>query len=123
MWKELRAKKLGVQFLRQRPIGNYVVDFYCHRLNLVIEIDGVSHDGRIEEDIARQNELESKGVQFLRFADVDVRYNLDSVLREIKEFKNPSPYRVLLTEAVHFSLFADKTLKVLQSSKCSLLTL
>lgn len=112
-----------MQFLRQRPIGNYVVDFYCHRLNLVIEIDGVSHDGRIEEDIARQNELESKGVQFLRFADVDVRYNLDSVLREIKEFKNPSPYRVLLTEAVHFSLFADKTLKVLQSSKCSLLTL
>ena len=85
LWKELRARKLGVQFLRQRPIGNYVVDFYCHTLNLAIEIDGVSHDSKIEKDIVRQNVLESQGVQFLRFNDKDVRYNLDSVLREIKE--------------------------------------
>ena len=86
LWKELRAKKLGVQFLRQRPIGNYVVDFYCHRLNLAIEIDGVSHDSKVGRDDIRQVTLESKGVRFLRFADRDVRYNLDSVLCEIRGF-------------------------------------
>lgn len=86
LWRELRAKGLGVQFLRQRPIGNYVVDFYCHKLNLAIEIDGVSHDSKIEQDGVRQNMLESQGVKFIRFADKDIRYNLDSVLREIREF-------------------------------------
>lgn len=85
LWKELRAKKLGVQFLRQRPIGDYVVDFYCHQLNLAIEVDGISNDGKIEKDAVRQKKLESHGVRLLRFADGDVRYNLDSVLREIQE--------------------------------------
>ncbi|PIQ68307.1 MAG: DNA methylase [Candidatus Taylorbacteria bacterium CG11_big_fil_rev_8_21_14_0_20_46_11] len=90
LWKELRARKLGVQFLRQRPIDKYVVDFYCHRLNLAIEIDGVSHDSKVEEDVIRQKMLESKGVRFLRFNDKDVRYNLDGVLREITEFVKSS---------------------------------
>ena len=85
LWKEIRAKKLGVQFLRQRPIGNYIVDFYCHKLNLAIEIDGGSHDSKVEKDEERQKTLESLGVHFLRFQDRDVRYNLDSVLRDIRE--------------------------------------
>ena len=80
----MRAKRLGVQFLRQRPIGDYVVDFYCHKLNMAIEIDGVSHDSKVEQDRARQNVLESRGVRFLRFTDEDVRYNRDSVIREIR---------------------------------------
>lgn len=53
LWKELRAKKLGVQFLRQRPIESYIVDFYCHRLQLAVEIDGVSHDSKVEKDAYR----------------------------------------------------------------------
>ena len=85
LWKEIKAKKLGVQFLRQRPIGNYIVDFYCHRLRLALEIDGITHDSKVEKDIERQNTLESAGIRFLRFQDKDVRYNLDSVLRSIKE--------------------------------------
>ncbi len=85
LWKEIRAKKLGVQFLRQRTLGNYIVDFYCHHLNFAIEIDGISHDSKVEKDNERQNTLESMGVRFLRFQDRDVRYNLDSVLRDIKE--------------------------------------
>ncbi|KKW13016.1 MAG: hypothetical protein UY50_C0001G0008 [Parcubacteria group bacterium GW2011_GWA2_49_9] len=85
LWKEIRTKKLGVQFLRQRPIGNYIVDFYCHQLNLALEIDGVSHDGKVGKDIERQSVLESAGVHFLRFEDKDVRYNLDAVLREIRK--------------------------------------
>lgn len=86
LWKELRAKKLGYQFLRQRPIGNYVVDFYCSTLNLAIEVDGISHDSKIDDDTDRQRTLESLGIKFLRFVDSDVRYNLDSVLREIRDF-------------------------------------
>jgi very-short-patch-repair endonuclease len=89
LWKELKNKKLGYQFLRQRPIDKYIVDFYCHALNLAIEIDGVSHDAKVEEDIIRQNVLELGGVRFLRFSDADVRYNIESVVREIKEFILP----------------------------------
>ena len=84
LWKELKKKKLGYQFLRQRPVNKYIVDFYCHTLNLAIEIDGVSHDSKVEADIIRQNMLELKGIRFLRFSDADVRYNIESVVREIK---------------------------------------
>lgn len=93
LWKELQSSKLGVRFLRQRPIENYIVDFYCHALNLAIEIDGVSHDSKVSEDIKRQQILESKGIHFLRFYDRDVRYNLDSVLREIRSHLNPSAHK------------------------------
>ncbi len=71
--------------MRQRPIGKYIVDFYCHKLNLAIEIDGfASHDGKIAKDEARQKELEVAGVKILRFLDTDVRYNLDSVIKAIR---------------------------------------
>jgi very-short-patch-repair endonuclease len=51
LWKELKGKKLlGYDFHRQKPIGEYVVDFYCPALKLVIEIDGDSHDGKEEAD-------------------------------------------------------------------------
>ena len=44
LWKQIKGKKLGCEFHRQVPINNYIVDFYCHELNLVIEIDGDSHN-------------------------------------------------------------------------------
>ena len=60
LWNELKKDKLGCRFLRQRPIGRYIVDFYCSSLNLAVEIDGVaSHDCKIEEDKKRQEEIES----------------------------------------------------------------
>ncbi len=93
LWNEIKSKKLGVQFLRQKPIDKYIVDFYCNELSLAIEIDGVSHDVKVDADTRRQNVLESKGVRFIRFSDSDVKCNLESVVREIKEFiesKNPS---------------------------------
>lgn len=85
LWRELKAKKLGVQFLRQRPISDYVVDFYCEKLRLAIEIDGISHDSKIEQDIFRQRVLESQGVRVLRFLDSDVRHNMESIVRAIRE--------------------------------------
>ena len=85
LWKELKKKALGVEFHRQVPIDNYIVDFYCHELRLAVEIDGASHkDGTVaEKDPIRQARLESLGVQFLRFDDADLRYDILRVVVSI----------------------------------------
>ncbi len=70
--------------MRQKPIGNYIVDFYCSKLLLVIEIDGESHVHKSQEDMKRQKELEALGLSFLRFYDSDVKKNLDGVLKSIR---------------------------------------
>src|SRR3989338_10886859 len=85
LWNELRSGKLGYHFLRQRPIGRYVVDFFCHALRLVIEIDGAaSHDNKTEKDEVRQKTIESLGLTVVRYKDAEVRYHLASVLESIK---------------------------------------
>ena len=87
LWNQLKARKMkGYQFMRQKPIGDYIVDFYCSKLKLVIEIDGESHSGRSREDKIRQRKLESLGLSFLRFYDSDVKGNLDGVLRTIEHW-------------------------------------
>ena len=69
LWKEIRRKSFGFEFHRQVPIDEYIVDFYCHELMLVIEVDGSIHDLEAvkQNDIRRQNKLESLGVNFIRF--------------------------------------------------------
>ena len=87
LWKEIKRKKLGVEFHRQVPIDDYIVDFYCHELMLAIEIDGSIHeleDVRLS-DIKRQDELEKLGVNFIRFENFDVKNNLEFVLRDLKK--------------------------------------
>lgn len=85
LWQYLKGKKLnGYQFMRQKPIGNYIVDFYCSRLKLVIEIDGESHDGRFDSDMERQRFLESMGLTVLRFNDMDVKKDIGNVLMAIE---------------------------------------
>ena len=84
LWSELKRKKLGFQFMRQKPIMGYIVDFYCAPLKLAIEIDGSSHDTKIEADVLRQKEIEKLGINFLRFSEEDVRNSLDGVVREVK---------------------------------------
>ena len=89
LWQEIRDKKiLGYKFFRQKPIDNYIVDFYCRDLQLVIEVDGKTHDNdeTIEKDFIRQNRLESLGVQFLRFNDQDVKDEIESVLYTIRNW-------------------------------------
>jgi very-short-patch-repair endonuclease len=73
LWKKLKGKAFGVEFHRQVPIYEFIVDFYCHELRLAIEIDGYSHDEKFEYDLIRQEKLESLGVGFLRFNDIDVK--------------------------------------------------
>ena len=85
LWNELKKKQmLGFDFHRQRPIDRYVVDFYCPRLNLAIEIDGESHATRILDDARRQARLEELGITFLRFTDDQVKFEMDVVLGEIR---------------------------------------
>jgi very-short-patch-repair endonuclease len=96
LWNELSGKKMhGFDFDRQRPIDNFIVDFYCKELNLAIEIDGNSHDYKYEEDLKRQKKLETLGVHFLRFMDMDIKKDMNNVLREIEhwvlEHKEPTP--------------------------------
>jgi very-short-patch-repair endonuclease len=78
----------GYQFMRQKPINNYIVDFYCSKLHLIIEVDGETHllDGAREKDEQRQNKLESLGFQFLRFDDLEVKQNIENVLIKIEEW-------------------------------------
>jgi very-short-patch-repair endonuclease len=85
LWKRIKGRQiLGHDFDRQRPIGKYIVDFYCKTLRLAIEIDGRSHDFKETQDIRRQGELEQMGVGFLRFWDSEVKTDMQSVLDRIE---------------------------------------
>ena len=89
LWQKLRASQFrGYAFNRQKPLGNYIVDFYCRKLDLVIEIDGNSHayEEAVLEDEERQWVLEHLGVHFLRFPDVEVKCSMASVMNEIGFF-------------------------------------
>lgn len=87
LWNQIKSKKLhDYQFLRQKPLDKYIVDFFCYELMLAIEIDGESHINKIEEDQIRQQRLESLGIHFLRFSDHDVKNNMDGVLKRIESW-------------------------------------
>jgi very-short-patch-repair endonuclease len=89
LWQYLKGKKvLGYNFDRQRPIDELIVDFYCKDLMLAIEIDGASHDNnnaQIKDEI-RQKQLESFGVQFLRFAESDACNHPEVIIEAIKQW-------------------------------------
>ena len=86
VWNELKNGQLmGYDFDRQRPIGNYIVDFYCKDLLLALEIDGITHhDERVMyKDKVRQLELEAMGVCFIRFDAMLCVNKVEAVVREI----------------------------------------
>lgn len=87
LWQHLKGKQcLGYDFHRQKPLDNYIIDFYCCELLLAIEIDGDSHDLKQDEDKKRQQRLESLGIRFLRFRDIDVKKNMEGVLLVIEDW-------------------------------------
>jgi len=87
LWNELKRKQMmGYDFHRQKPIGEYIVDFYCPRLRLVIEIDGDSHFMREKKDAERQQKLEGVGLRFLRLDDLDVKFRMEKVLVTIRQW-------------------------------------
>jgi len=91
LWKLIKNKALGVQFHRQVPLANYIIDFYCHELSLAIEIDGSSHDSKFLYDAHRQNKLESIGITIIRFTNSEIEKNnytvVQSILKKIEEMK------------------------------------
>jgi very-short-patch-repair endonuclease len=88
LWKQLSAGSLnGYSFNRQKPLGNYIVDFYCKQVNLVIEVDGGYHfkDEQKILDKERQTILEKMGLNFLRFHDEEIKKDMPQVLRRIRK--------------------------------------
>jgi len=89
LWNHLRRGQLnGLYFRRQHPYGMYILDFYCDKFKLAIEVDGEIHLNRIAYDDERTQYLESTGITVLRFTNNEVMTGLDNVLNRILSFTN-----------------------------------
>jgi very-short-patch-repair endonuclease len=87
LWKYLKNKQInGLHFRRQHPFGIYILDFYCFRANLVIEVDGMIHIKRLAYDIERTEYLESSGLKVIRFTNEDIENKLEWVLNRIRSY-------------------------------------
>jgi very-short-patch-repair endonuclease len=86
LWNELRANKLGFHFRRQQIIAGFIVDFYCHKAALVIELDGSIHEEAIqkENDVERDKTLSEMGLRVVRFKNEEVLRNLSQVITKVK---------------------------------------
>ena len=81
LWKHLKRKQIkGYDFDRQKPVDNYIIDFFCNELMLAIEIDGDSHQKKQSYDRHRQEHLENIRISFLRFDGLQVIKNIEGVL-------------------------------------------
>ena len=76
----------GLDFARQKVIGNYIFDFYVKRLGLVVEIDGGSHNEKTEYDSQRDQYLESLGLKVFHTTDFDVLHHVSLVLKDLSNF-------------------------------------
>ena len=93
LWNQIKNKALlGYDFHRQKPIGDYIVDFFCDQLSLCVEIDGYSHNEKATEDAIRQEYLEKLGLTVLRFSDEEVKTNLAGVVQAIENWIQDKGY-------------------------------
>jgi very-short-patch-repair endonuclease len=84
LWQRLRAGRLeDFHFRRQQVVHRFIVDFYCHQANLVVEVDGGVHLEQTEYDRERDSYLKARGLCVLRFTNQQVNQNLEGVLTEI----------------------------------------
>jgi very-short-patch-repair endonuclease len=92
LWARLRLKHLGYMFCRQKPIGDYIVDFYCHKARLVVEVDGEQHftEDTAYNDRIRDEYMRSLGLTVLRFSNSEVLKNTDGVTEAIYELLDKS---------------------------------
>lgn len=86
LWLYLKGGIKGLKFRRQHPIGVYIADFYCHRLKLIIEINGSIHNKTevIDSDKTRQKELEELGYTVIRFTNEQVKSEMEVVLKDVE---------------------------------------
>ncbi len=86
LWSKIRRKQLvDCQFYRQRIIGSFIVDFYCPKAKLVVEVDGGQHynEPQIAKDKKREDYLQKLGMRVLRFSDEEILRNTSEVLEKI----------------------------------------
>lgn len=86
LWEELRSKKLGgFKFRNQHPVSKYILDFYCHKKRLGIELDGEIHNDKLQKfyDEDREANLKEFGISILRFKNEDVFGNIEEVKGKI----------------------------------------
>jgi len=89
LWQQIKGKQiLGYDFHRQKPLLDYIVDFYCHELQLVIELDGYSHqlEDVYDKDTLKTKKLEEYGLTILRFQDEEVMKDMPNVLKAIEQY-------------------------------------
>jgi len=89
LWLKLKNKQMyGYDFHRQKPIDNYILDFFCNELMLGIEVDGYSHEllKVFNKDIKKTAEMKKHGITILRFSDYQVLHDMENVLRAIEYF-------------------------------------
>ena len=87
LWNQLKGGQMsGFRFIRQKPIGDFIVDFYCKEVGLVIELDGLSHQCNevMDLDERKQSYLESIGLKVIPFDDEDVIRDMPNVMRVIE---------------------------------------
>jgi very-short-patch-repair endonuclease len=87
LWLKLKGKQMyGYDFHRQKPIDNYILDFFCHELLLGIEVDGYSHEilEVYNKDIVKEKRMNELGITILRFSDFEVLRDMENVIRAIE---------------------------------------
>jgi very-short-patch-repair endonuclease len=88
LWSKIRMKQVsGYWFYRQKPVGEYIADFYCPKAKLVIEVDGGKHLSREnrEYDKVRDKYMEGLGLRILRFTNIEILTNIKGVLKRIND--------------------------------------
>jgi cyclase len=90
LWGYLKAKPNGYKFRRQHPLGIYIADFYCHKLKLVIEINGSIHNNEDvkQNDAIRQKLIEEDGLTVIRFRNEEVINNIPNILKQLEQKYN-----------------------------------
>ncbi len=90
LWEKIIKSQLGVRFKPQHPVSNFVVDFYCHKAKLVIEVDGAIHfnENAASQDLEREKEIEGFGLKVVRFTNEQIHKDMQGVLKFLKESLN-----------------------------------
>jgi very-short-patch-repair endonuclease len=91
LWSCLNKSQLGVRFKAQHPVDIFIVDFYCHKSKLVIEVDGEIHLSQKEYDDGRTAELERLDLRVIRFNNEEVLNDIETVVEKIKSHINSAP--------------------------------
>jgi very-short-patch-repair endonuclease len=88
LWRHLRNKQMmGLDFQRQKPLGNFIADFFCPEVRLVVEIDGYTHrfEDTINKDKAKNEYFRSQSIEVIRFTDDEVFNDIQTVIKTIKQ--------------------------------------